>query len=121
MKQKYQQITELYAWRTRERGTLPEMCITGILALITTFMLISTGDAHLGCKYFSTPTCSKKICVLKQFNSQLMAAVFGSFIFLKSTSFSVWGSLLFKHSVKKIFSEKKSADTLQLLPHSFES
>ena len=112
MKQKYQQITELYTWRTRERGTLPEMHITGILALITTFMLISTGDGHLGCKYFPTLTCSKKICVLKQFNSQLMAAVLGSFIFLKSPSFSVWGSLLFKHSVKKIFSEKKSADTL---------
>lgn len=111
MKQKYQQITELYAWRTRERGALPEMRITGIRALITTFMLISTGDGHLGCKYFPTPTCSKKICVLNNLtiNSWLLFLIP---LFFWKALLLVFGGLHCLNILSKRFFQKRSQQIL---------
>lgn len=70
------------------------MRITGIRALITTFMLISHWRWPPRLQVFSYSYLKKDLC-FEQFNNQLMAAVFDSFVFLKGASFSVWGSSLF--------------------------
>lgn len=111
MKQKHQQITESYSWRTRERGTLPEMLITGIWALITTFMLISIGDGHLGCKYFLLLPAQNRFVFSNNLaiNSWLLFFVP---LFFQKAFLLMFGGLHYLNTLSKRYFQKRNQQIL---------
>lgn len=99
------------AWRIR-KGHFPEILITWIWSLMTMFDLFPTEMAtQAGVEYLLT-ICSKKISVLKNITINSHSAASCCFIFLENkTTWGVWCSLVFRHSVKRVSSQHQSVDT----------